>query len=73
MNISRRVFVALLFQRRVETSSISVRVIEIFTQGQTPSAILVHRADDARRDRFAQWLQANPRHWFLKAFSCMAV
>jgi len=61
MIVNRRSFLALLFQRRIEVTPVSVRVLEIFMRDQTPSAVLVHHADDASRDRFAQWLRANPK------------
>ena len=54
MIFNRRSFLALLFQRRIELTPVSVRVLEAFTRDQTPSAILVHHADDASRDRFAK-------------------
>jgi hypothetical protein len=61
VTFNRRAFFALLLRRPVETTSISVRVLEIFIRDQTPTAILVHHADEASRDRFARWLRANPK------------
>ncbi len=61
MTFNRRVFFAQLFRRPVEPAAVSVRVLETFTQGQEPSALLVHHADEASRDGFARWLRTNPK------------
>ena len=62
MIFSRRTFFSLLlFWRPGQTTSIPVKVLETFTRGPTPTAILVHHADEATRDTFARWLQAHPK------------
>jgi hypothetical protein len=61
VTFNRRVFFALLFRRRIEATSVSVRVLETFTRDQTTPAILVHHADEASRAGFARWLRANPK------------
>ena len=36
-----------------------VRVMEVFSSANGPSALLVHHADEATRDAFANWLRNN--------------
>src|SRR5437867_6138094 len=61
MTLNRRAFLTLFLPQPMETTSISVAVMETFTSDQVISAILVHHADEANRDRFARWLRANPK------------
>ena len=60
MILSRRTLFSLLLWRPTQTVPLSVKVLETFTRGQMPTAILVHHADEATRDAFARWLQAHP-------------
>jgi hypothetical protein len=63
MNVTRRVFFsALLFARSTQTSSLRVVVLETFGIGGVCTAALVHHAEPATRDRFAQWLRSHPRN-----------
>jgi hypothetical protein len=61
MILSRRTFLSLLLWQPAQTTSIPVKVLETFSRGQAPLAILVHHADEATRDTFARWLQTHPR------------
>jgi hypothetical protein len=38
---------------------IEVEVIEVFSASEGPSAVLIHHASEAGRNRFAEWLRAN--------------
>jgi hypothetical protein len=38
---------------------IEVEVMEVFTSSSGPSALLVHHADEATREAFAEWLRRN--------------
>lgn len=63
MNMNRRAFFsALLLARPIQTASIRVAVLETFGFEQAPRAILVHHAEPATRDRFAQWLREHPKY-----------
>ena len=42
-----------------EPDTIRVEVMEIFSASTGPSALLVHHADEARREVFANWLHTN--------------
>jgi hypothetical protein len=62
MNVNRRAFVAsLLLGRQTQRIPIEVVVLETFGLDQQTSAVLVHHAEPAGRDRFARWLQTHPR------------
>jgi len=61
MIFNRRKFLFLFFARPARPTSIQVAVLETFAAGRDASAALVHHADDATRDAFARWLQANPK------------
>jgi hypothetical protein len=39
--------------------SINIEVMEVFSPPSGPSALLVHHADEATRDAFANWLRRN--------------
>jgi len=60
MNINRRVFFSLLFARSVQATPVSVRVLEVFDNGNTWTAALVHHTDYDTRSKFADWLQSHP-------------
>src|SRR5258706_12215107 len=63
MTINRRAFfAAILFAGPTQTASLRVQVLETFGSSEGSSAILVHHAEAATRERFAQWLQAHPKH-----------
>jgi len=63
MNVTRRVFFsALLFARSTQAFPLRVVVLETFDIGGACTAALVHHAEPATRDRFAQWLRAHPRN-----------
>jgi hypothetical protein len=56
--MNRRQFLsAWIFQRG--PAPLEVRVMEIFSASEGPSAVLVHHASEAGRDAFAEWLRAN--------------
>jgi len=61
MKLSRRaLFSALLFARPARVTTLEVEVLETFDLDGRSVAILAHHADDASRQKFATWLQANP-------------
>jgi hypothetical protein len=39
--------------------ALQVEVMEVFSAANGPAALLVHHADEATRDAFAQWLRAH--------------
>jgi len=60
MMINRRMFFSVLFARPLQSMPLRVAVLETFNTGTTSAAVLVHHAEAAARDAFAQWLQAHP-------------
>jgi len=40
-------------------AGLSVEVIEVFSSPDSPSALLVHHANEATRSAFSEWLRAN--------------
>ena len=60
MKINRRIFFSLLLARPVQTTTVSVAVLEVFDNGKAGIAALVHHANPAARDAFAKWLQSHP-------------
>lgn len=42
-----------------ESDAMDVEVMEVFSASTGPSALLVHHADEATREVFANWLRAN--------------
>ena len=61
MKISRRVFFSVLLERPMQATSVSVAVLEVFDNGKAGIAALVHHANPATRDAFADWLQSHPK------------
>jgi hypothetical protein len=61
MTFNRRVFLVLLYRPPVATTSLEVKVLEVFASDRGLSAILVHHANEAGRERLATWLRANPK------------
>ena len=62
MIISRRVFFAsLLLAKSTQAAPLRVSVLETFDIGSGSRALLVHHADAAARDAFANWLQTHPK------------
>src|SRR5262245_56257047 len=61
MNINRRFFFSLLFARPAQKATLSVMVLEVFDNGNAAIAVLVHHANSATRDAFAEWLQTHPK------------
>jgi hypothetical protein len=53
----REFFLGLMFQERPAT--LQVQVMEVFSGAGGPSAFLVHHANDATRNAFAEWLRRN--------------
>ena len=61
MKLSRRaLFSALLFARPARVTTLEVEVLETFDLDGKSIAILSYHADEASRQKFATWLQANP-------------
>jgi hypothetical protein len=61
MNINRRQLLFLLLVRPPQSTDLQVSVLEVFAFDDTTRAILVNHASESSRNRFAQWLQANPK------------
>ena len=61
MNINRRVFFSLLLTPPVRTASMEVAVLEVFENDKAATAALVHHANPALRDGFAEWLRSHPK------------
>jgi hypothetical protein len=54
--MNRRQFFLGLFSQRKPTA-LRVEVMEVFTNPDGPSALLVHHAGNATRNNFAEWLR----------------
>lgn len=61
MNINRRQLLYLLLVRPPQSTSLQVSVLEVFAIDDKTRAILVNHASESSRNRFAQWLQSNPK------------
>jgi hypothetical protein len=61
MNINRRQLLCLLLVRPRQSTSLQVSVLEVFSIDDKTLAILVNHANESSRNRFAQWLQTNPK------------
>jgi hypothetical protein len=59
--MKRREFLAggLLSGAARRQSEIEIEVMEVFSSSSGPSALLVHHADEATREAFANWLRRN--------------
>jgi len=53
----REFFAGLVFQEKPIT--VQIQVMEVFSDSNGPSAFLVHHANDATRNAFAEWLRRN--------------
>jgi len=53
----REFFFGLMFQKKPTT--LQVQVMEVFSDSNGPSALLVHHANEATRNAFAEWLHRN--------------
>ena len=60
MNFNRRIFFSLLLASSPQASAASVAVLEVFGEGAAGAAALVHQANAASREAFANWLQSHP-------------
>ncbi len=61
MKINRRAFISLVFATPLQTTQLSVAVLEVFESGQGVMAVLVRHAAAVERDRFANWLRSHPK------------
>jgi hypothetical protein len=61
MIFNRRVFFSLLLTRPAQATPLQVAVLEKFDIESKAAAVLVHHADAATRDAFAEWLQRHPK------------
>jgi hypothetical protein len=61
MSINRRQLLYLLLVRPPQSTSLQVSVLEVFAIDDKTRAVLVNHAGESSRNRFAQWLQTNPK------------